>query len=280
MKEEYFIPENLQSQKSYNSPSGKYRIVIESYKTTSGAWNYTRGLVYNDTKLIADVKRNYCSFPYLFVEDHPNGHDYLICGEDYQGQTIIELDTGKRIDYLPDGAKKGYGFCWAHYETSPDKTLLVVEGCYWACPYETIIMDFSDPMTLPYIELENADDFIGWNGNLPLIGEIRGFRKSDMKPREELTYDEYEEVSDLETDEDPNAGWVSKIKQIDLSNRPLLMQNYLKEQLTHQYKYCYNEGPTGKLKDMIKVIKNRLGQDFTNIIDSELESLLVWAKEI
>lgn len=149
-KAELFRSENanLDRREEHLSPSGKYKLVVTPYATKPGCWGYTQGLVYtvgSDTP-IAEIQRNYSAFPFLFVEGHPNGHDYLIGGEDYQGQTVIELDTGARRDFLPEAAAKGHGFCWASYQFEPSVQLLVVQGCFWACSYETCFYDFADPM--------------------------------------------------------------------------------------------------------------------------------------
>jgi hypothetical protein len=158
-KEDFYKDENEQEKyrRESTSPSGTYKLVIRMYGTREGCWNYTRGTVYKDDQEIADVQRNYSQFPFSWIEGHKNGHDYLVCGEDYQGQTVVELDTGKRVDYLPPEAEKGHGFCWAGHEPSPDGTLLGVAGCYWACPYEARVYDFTDPMSPPYEVLFRED---------------------------------------------------------------------------------------------------------------------------
>lgn len=148
-KDAFFAPENAVEERrtTYTSPSGKYILTVTPFSTTKGGWNYTQGIVAAaDGSPIEEVRRNYSHFPFLFVEGHPNGHDYLICGEDYQGQTVIELDTGKRRELLPKEAKKGHGFCWASYEYHEPSQMLMVNGCFWACPYEFRFYDFSDPM--------------------------------------------------------------------------------------------------------------------------------------
>lgn len=147
-KAQFFVPENARRSTEYLSPSGKYKLVVTQFATRKGSWSYSRGSVYErDTdRLIATIDRNFSSFPFLFVEDHDNGHDYLIAGEDYQGQTVIELDTGLRRDHLPEEAHNGFGFCWAEYRYERSAKLLVVDGCHWACPYEFRFYDFSDPM--------------------------------------------------------------------------------------------------------------------------------------
>lgn len=147
-KASFFVPENVGLSREELSSSGKYKLVITAFSTGSGSWNYTQGSVYriDSDEPIAVIQRNYSRFPYAFVEDHPNGHAYLVAGEDYQGQTVIELDTGRRRDLLPEEAKKGHGFCWSSYEYIPEMQALLVDGCFWACPYEYRFYDFSDPM--------------------------------------------------------------------------------------------------------------------------------------
>ena len=171
-KDSYFIPENMVKENTYEF-WGMYSLTIQHYRTHAGAWNYTRGIVTNaEGTIIADIKRNYSSFWYCCIL-HPSGNHYLLCGEDYQGQTIVELNTGARVDYLPPEAAKGNGFCWAICEWEPDDPYrLKVSGCYWAGPYEEVIYDFTQPMQLPYPEIsrsyempEDDDDEEEGNGN-------------------------------------------------------------------------------------------------------------------
>lgn len=159
-----FVQENAQVDKRHEeeSPSGKYRLVITPYTTGEKTWRYSQGLVFRkgqDTPLF-EVRRNYGSFPFLWVEDHPTGHSFLVCGEDYQGQSVLELDTGRRKDFLPKEASAGHGFCWAEYRFDSKANILVVNGCYWACPYEYKFFDFSNPMESgwPAIELDGYLD--------------------------------------------------------------------------------------------------------------------------
>ncbi len=147
-REQYFIEENESKESKITiSDSGKYKLVIHAYTTKAGCWNYSRGRVYNtaNNELLADVKRNYHGFPFLFIENHPNGNDYLVCGEDYQGQTIVNLNTKQVSNLLDEDADKGWGFCWVTYKFYPESRILAVSGCYWACPYETKLFDFSAP---------------------------------------------------------------------------------------------------------------------------------------
>jgi len=148
-REKFFIKENRGETSEKVSPSGKYRLEIARYGTTKGAWDYSRGEVFriSDGVQVADVKRNYSSFPFFWMEDHHNGHDYLVCGTDYQGLTFCELDTGKMATHIPDAAFEGGGFCAADFSLLLSGKILVVVGCIWACPYEYRLYDVSDPLT-------------------------------------------------------------------------------------------------------------------------------------
>jgi hypothetical protein len=160
--EPFFTEDNKSSDQDeiHLSPSGKYSLQINVYKTLPHVGAISKGVVSRapSKDRLFEVKRNHSAFPFCFVEDHPNGHDYLVCGADYQGQTVLELDTGKRVDYLPKGAEKGVGWCWAHITASIEKTALGVEGCFWACPSDVRFFDFSQPMKLPFLVLTELHD--------------------------------------------------------------------------------------------------------------------------
>lgn len=206
-KQGFYNKKNLEKTEVEESPCGKYELTIESFKTGKGTWNYTRGTVRNKATedVIAVVDRNYHSFWRCWADNHPDGHDYLLCGENYQGQTIIRLDDPERIDYLPKSAEKGVGFCWADVQVSPDKTIIAVEGCYWACPYEVRFYDFTEPMKHP-VDLASADGrydrLFGWkDATTAIVGYEEEIRKSDGMNMDEL-YELDEDAADKAYDED------------------------------------------------------------------------------
>lgn len=177
------------------SPSGTYKLSITKCVNERG-WSYSLGEVRAETTgtLIATVKRNFNHFPFSWCEGHPNGHDYLLCGEDYQGQTVIELDTGTRVDHLEDAAERGGGFCWTDHFVSADSQILFVEGCYWACPYMIVAFDFSDPLALPYPVLHLSEDLVKVEGfdadaNFTWTTSV-DVRISDSTPIDDLSADE------------------------------------------------------------------------------------------
>jgi hypothetical protein len=203
-KNSFFVPENAQldQTKEYFSHSAMYVLTVTPYTTGPQSWKYSLGKVFKiveegKLELISEVQRNYGSFPFVFIEGHANGHDYLVCGEDYQGQTVIELDTGKKVSRVPQMG----GFCWVNMMPSPSGNLMAVDGCYWACPYEIKIYDFSNPMDLPFNCLTEEyciEKFEGWNKDESCnISVEYDTRKSDGKPLKDLTEEEETELERL-----------------------------------------------------------------------------------
>ena len=146
---------------------------------------------------VADIKRNYPHFWHAWA-DHANGCEYLLCGEDYQGQTVVNLTEGKSFSFFPEAGFNGKGFCWTAAYPAPDTSLLAVDGCIWGGPYDIVFFDFSKPDDLPYRELfrvDSLDDCDGWldNDRFKLTREVQ-VRKSDGRPSEELSPAEQDEL--------------------------------------------------------------------------------------
>lgn len=201
-KAAFFIPENIvaNDMEIIYSPSNKYYITITKYKANHKI--YTLGSVYlnSNNELISEIQRDYATFPLVFIENHANGHDYLVCSEDTQGQTVVELDTGKKASWVPTLA----GFCWVDMTPSPSGNLIAVDGCYWACPYEIKIFDFSNPLFPPFeclTEDYSIEKFNGWNKDETCSIYVEyETRKSDGKPIKDLTE---KEENDLYAQLDP-----------------------------------------------------------------------------
>lgn len=176
------------------SPSGRFRLALTHFKDKDdGTWAYSRGRVFKGDGVIADVKRNYITFPFAWVDPHPVNHQtYLICGEDYQGQTVINCDTGERWDHIHPSAAGGGGFCWAALHPQPrDPSLLAVEGCVWAGQYEVLFARLHVDGRLEELGRvgEGNTDFLGWlddGQRMRLRWEITVV-KSTGKPLTELS---------------------------------------------------------------------------------------------
>lgn len=209
-KKDFFVPENFLGQlATSDSPSGKYNLVIEAFSTRPGCWTYSRGVVKDVAtgEVIAEVCRNYGQFPFAWVP-HKNGNEYLVCGEDYQGQTLVNCTSRTVQSYLPEEAKMGHGFCWASIYPSPSGTRLVVDGCVWAGPFELIVVDFSNPDVMPWPSLEIEGNSFEPESEPEWIDEehfryrvAKEVRKSDKKGIRQLTDEELraaEAIGDIE----------------------------------------------------------------------------------
>jgi hypothetical protein len=162
--EDYFKPSNLITEDSpviVYSPSKKYFIIIEKYDV-GDAPPFSRGKIFNTSnQLIADVKRNHQHFVYCWVT--LNRKEYLLCGEDYQGHTVIDLAAQTVRNYIDENALEGLGFCWQDIHPSPDGKLLVVEGSYFPGLRAVVVYDFSNPAKIPLPKLQVMDTRLPWD---------------------------------------------------------------------------------------------------------------------
>lgn len=184
-----------------DSPCGKYHIRIDSYshKEKKETFNYSKAYIYRKKtgELIFEITRNFSHFWFTF-HTHSNGMDYLLCGEDYQGYCLLNLTEKRKDVYFPTEGYDGMGFCWTAAYPSPDSKLLAVDGCYWACPYQLMIYDFTEPERLPYREVESIhslETILEWKNEkeLEYLIEIE-CRKSDGKLINELDEQIIEEL--------------------------------------------------------------------------------------
>jgi hypothetical protein len=148
--------------------------------------------------VVADIKRNYSHFWYRWIS-HANGKEYLLCGEDYQGYSCVNLTDEECHVYFPDEAYEGGGFCWTAAYPSPDGLVLAVDGCYWGCDYELLFVDFRDPDSLPYPELGRSERSVyeveGWTDNETIAHtHVTAVRTSDAVEYAALSDDEKAEV--------------------------------------------------------------------------------------
>ena len=94
-----------------------------------------------------DTDGEFCS---LFR--HRNGKHYLIFRTELYGYSVLEVESGQEMHYVPacvhpeEGQKAEEVFIWTGADYDPHTDLLAVIGCIWACPYSTIVLDFSCPL--------------------------------------------------------------------------------------------------------------------------------------
>jgi len=151
-------------------------------------------------KLIHAIFRNDVDFPFLFVEDHSDGNDYLICAEDLQTHTVIRLNTGERLDYVSEKSKRNMEFSWQRFFVSPDMKKMAIEGTAKHKHNELVeyseirFYNFENPLILPYYEISDRitcpyENIEGWeedNSSL-LVSFLEERRKSDQKSFIDLT---------------------------------------------------------------------------------------------
>jgi hypothetical protein len=141
-EDKIFIKENIIQTKEHLSPSGRYKIIIETYKTLT--WNYTKGTIYSCSSSslhwVGEIKRNFPQFPFLFFS-RPEGQEYLISGKNFTSQTIINCETGHIYDNTDDPTSDP--FCWSKI-WQVDKNTLCVCGSYWGGTNIYSFFDFSN----------------------------------------------------------------------------------------------------------------------------------------
>jgi hypothetical protein len=89
--------------------------------------------------------------------------EYFFAGtEQCGGQTVVDLTSRKWANAVTDD-----GFIAWEYHLSPDGLLLAIGGCFWACPWQIKIFDFSQPLQVPWPEVAEVVgsgyvDPVGW----------------------------------------------------------------------------------------------------------------------
>jgi hypothetical protein len=148
------------------SPCGRYRLETQEFATDDGR-EVVVATVWRteDAHELTTVQRNDSRCFYGWVQQGKKS--FLLFPEDLEGQTVIDLATGKVAGFT----SRDNPFIWTEFHTSPDQQMLAVVGCYWACPYQVTVYDFRYPMELPLPRIaefqlpENDAKFVAWVGN-------------------------------------------------------------------------------------------------------------------
>jgi hypothetical protein len=165
----------LENSRTEISPSDRYYVEIVPYKISDTGWDYCESVIFRkgSRDKIGTVLRNYGRMPLAWCENHlKTKDDYLLCGEDYQGVTVVNLNTGEKTSWIGEEAKVGSGFCMADALISPDHSIIAVHGCYWGGAYEIHFFDFNDPEKLPWKSIGVFEGFVPMFGSHYAIDEI------------------------------------------------------------------------------------------------------------
>ena len=109
---------------------------------------------------------------------HANGKFYLVFRQDLYGYSVLELDRGRIMRFVPDAwpdGKESFILSGARYLRDWDA--LVVSGCYWGAPNGVHLVSFAEPMSEEqrYVDVLDCTqggydiyeqaDFAGFEGN-------------------------------------------------------------------------------------------------------------------
>lgn len=165
MTENFYQAENKIKEKIVFSPSLKFKLVIETFKTKSNCWDYTRGTLFETrtNKIIAQIDRNYCTFHHSWLTI--NGQEWLQTGRTYMSQIFVNCNNSEIYDCETNNSQ----FCWAESWIANDQKTLIVLGCFWGGCYEYIAYDFNDFINKKIAPLE-MDEIIDC-GNTQVLFE-------------------------------------------------------------------------------------------------------------
>lgn len=145
-------------------------------------------------KIIYSTQNMHYVGEFFDLIDHQNGRQYLIFRTDLYGYSVLDLITMKDYHYIPEESlTDDESFIWTGTHYNKSNNLLVAGGCYWAYPFDVFVVDFSEPIKLPYPELdvnrylngENIEEieFIKWDENDHLSIKCHGFENKKTSER-------------------------------------------------------------------------------------------------
>jgi hypothetical protein len=167
------------------SSSGKYTLELTPYSVKDNKFPYysvVEIIRTSDGERMGKVIRNEADFPFLFVEEK-DGKDYLLCAEDYQGFTVINLTDGIKHDYIAEKSKRGLALRITDFYLSQNRKNLALEGFAKNKPNDIVETDeihfyiVEDFMKVPYVEVDKRivfayDKVIGWESDEKLLISI------------------------------------------------------------------------------------------------------------
>lgn len=171
------------------SPSGKYKLELMPYAVTDMRcpfYSVVEIIRSSDGERMGKIIRNEADFPFLFVENR-DGKDYLMCAEDYQGFTLVNITDGKKYDYVPEKSKRELSLRITDFHLSPSTQYVAIEGFCKTKPNDLIESDevhfykIKDLTKLPYQEIDIRitfayDKVIGWeNDERFIVSRIEDF---------------------------------------------------------------------------------------------------------
>lgn len=127
--------------------SGGYEIVKDAYGPSAASFGGGEYTLFGAPQIISwrciDDRAEFFS-----LIRHANGKFYLVFRQDLYGYSVLELDRGRIMRFVPDAWTLGKeSFIWdgVHYLRGWDA--LAASGCYWAAPNGVHLVSFAEPMS-------------------------------------------------------------------------------------------------------------------------------------
>ena len=131
--------------------SGGYRLVTRSYAGVINGCRLTgsRNILWDRSgKRLGFFETHDDEGEFAEIISHRNGREYLIFRRELYGYSVLDLHSGEEFHFVPRAMLEGREtFIWTGVCYNPENNILAVSGCFWACPWGTLLLDFSNPMT-------------------------------------------------------------------------------------------------------------------------------------
>jgi hypothetical protein len=129
---------------------GEYRVEVISHTQEGIAHNRKRLLpaalitVFDkDGTEIKRIKMIDEDRAFVNLIHHQNGRKYLLYRQDLYGYSVMDVESGQTVDFIPKSSFIPLGgkeieaetFIWCDSKYCKTNNLLVVYGCYWGCPF-------------------------------------------------------------------------------------------------------------------------------------------------
>ena len=159
--------------------SGGYEIVKDAYRLGATSFSGGEYTLFDTHK--TQIKSWRCiddRAEFFSLIRHADGKFYLVFRQDLYGYSVLELDRGRIMRFVPDAwtlGKESFILSGARYLWGWDA--LVVSGCYWGAPNGVHLVSFAEPMSEEQRYVDVLDciqggydiyeqaDFAGFEGN-------------------------------------------------------------------------------------------------------------------
>lgn len=176
--EALFEEQNFTQRQTINLDSG-YEIVKDAYGPSTASFGGGEYTLFDTHKTQIKSWRSIDDRAEFFsLIRHANGKFYLVFRQDLYGYSVLELDRGRIMRFVPDAwtlGKESFILSGARYLRDWDA--LAVSGCYWGASNGVHLVSFAEPMSEEQRYVDVLDciqggydiyeqvDFAGFEGN-------------------------------------------------------------------------------------------------------------------